>query len=425
VLGLKLRIVVSAVVVAMLASACGFSLRQHVGRPGDGHHYLVYWDQNEQQDVLSMPSGRIGQLVPPWDPNGQMCLLPDHSGRFVVGYNPTLPSQHNPGSLKPYKQPPVGEAMYDRNGTFTGTLFVPGPYHLPGQTVGGDIPPDTGSGNFNNNGTMTGCAFDHHANLFASDLGTAQGAFPPPDNGRIIEWFAPRYNTFCVVDGPTTGGDGAHHVDGTGGLRQPGDLAVDRNDNLLVPEAGAIDSNGLPAGRVLRFEHSSLPRRASDCGPDGLYPRSRIQVSVFVQGSLTDLPFPIALARDPICHCWAIASTIGDPAIQWFDDSGRPVPGHGTVPGESIAQIGQDPNGYNPFGLAFAPDGTLYVIDIHIQCSGLLTNCGPTKDGGRVLRVPMDHGQPAPVQVVASGYNFPTSVTTCDPDRTVCPSPRP
>src|SRR5580698_8402458 len=43
--------------------------------------YLVYWDQNEEEDFLSMPSGLEGQLTPPWDPNGQMCLLPD--GRFV------------------------------------------------------------------------------------------------------------------------------------------------------------------------------------------------------------------------------------------------------------------------------------------------------------------------------------------------------
>ncbi|HTT86190.1 MAG TPA: hypothetical protein VMF60_02380, partial [Acidimicrobiales bacterium] len=77
----------------------------------EGKHpaYLVYWDQNEEEDFLSMPSGVQGQLVPPWDPNGQMCLLPD--GRFVVGYDPTLPSQHNLGGLKPYKQPADGEEL--------------------------------------------------------------------------------------------------------------------------------------------------------------------------------------------------------------------------------------------------------------------------------------------------------------------------
>lgn len=412
------------VVLTVVGAGCGFLA--HTGHRPPGHsarRYDVYWDQNEEQDALSMPSGRVAQLIPPWDPNGQMCILPD--GRFVVGYNPTLPGQHNPGGLKPYKQPPVGEAMYDRHGRFTGqTLYVPGPYHLPGQTVGGDIPPDVaGGGAFNDNGTMTGCAFDHEGNLFASDIGTAQGQFPPPDDGRVIEWFAPAYTRACVVDGPTAGGVGPHHVDGTGGLRQPGDLAVDAHDDLLVPEAGAVDANGLPAGRVLKLAHASLPDDANDCGADGLYPRGRLSTSVFVQGTLSNLPFPLAIARDPVCHCWAVDTTFGNPAIEWFDDAGDPVAGHGTVPGEPLSAIGQDANGYNPFGLAFAPDGTLYFTDIHITCTGVLTNCGPASKAGREMRVPMDGAQPGTPVAVATGYDFPTSVTTCDPARHVCPRP--
>ena len=71
------------------------------GQSGRRNGYFVYSDFNEEEDFLHVPSGQSGQLIPPWDPNGQMCIVPDHSGRFVVGYNPTLPSQHNPGSLLP------------------------------------------------------------------------------------------------------------------------------------------------------------------------------------------------------------------------------------------------------------------------------------------------------------------------------------
>ena len=61
-----------------------------------------------------------------------MCILPD--GRFVVGYDPTLPNQHNLGSAKPYKQPPDGEELDEPNGSFSGqTLYVPGPYKMPGR----------------------------------------------------------------------------------------------------------------------------------------------------------------------------------------------------------------------------------------------------------------------------------------------------
>jgi hypothetical protein len=329
----------------------------------------------------------------------------------VTGYNPTLPGQHNPGSLKPVMQPPVGEAVWDRHGGFTGhTIYVPGPYHLPGQTVGGDIPPDP-NGTFNNNGTFIGCAFDHEGNLFATDLGTAQGQFPPPTSGRLIEWFGPTYSSYCIIDGPTAGGVGPHHVGGTGGLAQPGNLAVDGQDNVLLPEA---DPHGAFNGGVLRFDHSSFPTRAAACGADGVYPADQLRSSVFIQGSLSLLPFPQGIAFDPACNCWGVTTTIGDPAIAWFDGGGHQVTSMGVVPGESITQVGE-PNGYNPLGIAFAPDGTAYFVDIHIVCSAPLTNCGPADNGGRIMRVTFTNGTPNVPVSVAGGYNFPTSVTVCVP----------
>jgi sugar lactone lactonase YvrE len=388
--------------------------------------YFVYWDENEQEDSLRMPGDEHGQLIPPSDPNGQLCIMPSRSGRFVVGYNPTLASQHNPGSTKPKKAPPVGEALYERDGKFTGqTLFVPGPYKLPGQKVGGDIPPDKGKSppEFNSNGTYTGCVFDTSGNLFASDLGTAQGAFPSPDNGRLIEWFAPSYTKSCVVLGPTTGGVGPHHVDGQGGLQQPSDLALDKNGDIMLPEAG-VANGSVPAGRVLRVDHTSLPTRAQDC-PNQVYPPGKARTSVFFQGSLSLLPFPLAIARDPTCDCWAIDSTIGDTAVAWFDDNGQQLTTRAVIPGEAIADIGADPNGYNPFGIAFAPDGTLYMVDIHLHCGPGLTDCGPTTKGGRVLRFRFTDGQPGAPETIASGLDFPTSVTVCVPSKQPCPIPKP
>jgi hypothetical protein len=178
------------------------------GRAG----YVVYWDQNEEVDFTSMPSGLQGQLMPAWDLNGQMCVLPDGSGRFVGGLDPTLPSQRNPGGLKSYKQPAIGEELNEPNGSFSGqVLHVPGPYKLPGQSIGDDSPPDA-NGVFNSNSTYTGCAFTHGGNLLATDIGTAQGSFPVPDNGRLVEWFGPSYTNYCIVDGPTAGGVGPHHA---------------------------------------------------------------------------------------------------------------------------------------------------------------------------------------------------------------------
>jgi hypothetical protein len=378
--------------------------------------YLVYWDQNEEVDFLSMPSGTKGVLVPPWDLNGQMCILPDGSGRFVGGYNPTGPDQNNPGSLLPHKQPPIGEELDRPNGSFSGqTLYVPGPYKFPGQTVGGDSPPSA-KGSFNANSTYTGCVFDRRGDLLANDIGTAQGSFPPPANGRLVEWFAPSYKQACIVDGPTAGGAGPHHVDGTGGLSQPGMLTLADNGDVLMPEAGSQS--------VLRFDHTSLPSGPTEC-PGNQYPAGRLKTSVFFEGNGTTMPFPAGIAKDPTCDCFAISSYFGNPSILWVSPSGAPITGHASIPGETIAQLGQDPNGFNPFGLAFAPDGTLYFVDIHITCkNNMLTNCGPTGYGGRVMQVTFTNGQASAPTTVSGGFDFPTSVTVCLPAHQNCPYPQ-
>ncbi len=370
--------------------------------------YLVYWDQNEEEDFLSMPSGTQGQLVAPWDPNGQMCILTD--GRFVVGYDPTLPSQHDLGGVKPYKQPGDGEELDDPNGAFSGqSLYVPGPYKMPGQSIGSDSPPSA-NGVFNNNQTYTGCVIDKAGNVFGNDIATAQGQYPPPSSGRLVEWFAPSYTTYCIVYGPTTGGFGPHHTDGSGGLAQPGMMALADNGDLLVPNAGTSS--------VLRFAAVSLPASASQC-PGGIYPRSKVQVSAFVK----NVPFPAGVAKDPTCDCFAVSSYIGNPAIRWVTGNGQPESGRGSLPGTTIAELGKNADQYNPFGMAFAPDGTLYFIDIHIVCTGPLTGCGPGNYEGRVMRVTFTDGQPATPVAVATGFDFPTSVTVCVPATTVCPYP--
>jgi hypothetical protein len=376
----------------------------------------VYWDQNEQEDFAVEPSGTLGRLVPPWDPNGQMCIFPGGGGRFVTGYNPTLPGQHNPGSKKPLMNPPVGEAVWDRHGHFTGkTIYVPGPYHLKGSNVGGDIPPDKTAGNtYNNNGTFTGCVFDSMGHLFAADIGTAQGKIPVPDNGRLIEWFGPKYTTYCILFGPTSGGRGPHHVDGTGGLADPGTMARDSHGNIYVPEPGHSSGTGFPdGGRVLEFMHSSFPASAASCpGPSNM-PKRKVQRKVFIQGGSQGFQqVPSGIARDPSCRCWAVTSVVGSPAIAWYKDDGSPYAGKGPVPAGD----------YSPFGIAVAPDGTTYFADIHVQpCSqGFCTTDGQAA----IYKVTFTNGVPNPPAAVGTGYSFPVGVTVCVPSRQVCPKPR-
>ena len=88
-----------------------------------------------------------------------------------------------------------------------------------------------------------------------------------------------------------------------------------------------------------------------------------------------------------------------------------------------MADLGKSPGQYNPFGMAFAPDGTLYFVDIHITCTGPLTGCGPASYGGRAMRVTFSGGQPSAPVTVAGGFDFPTSVTVCVPAHMRCPDP--
>lgn len=385
--------------------------------------YIVYWDQNEEEDYYASSSNSEGQLVRPWDPNGQMCIVPHTGGQFVVGYDPTNPSQHNPGGPPhhPFKQPPDGLELDRANGTFTGkTLYLPGPFRMDKGAPSSDVPPDA-QGIYNGQSTFTGCATDSRGDVFGADIATAQGQFPVPSSGRLIEWFAPSYTTACILYGPTTGGVGPHHVDGSGGLAQPGMMAAEPDGDLLLPVAGAPPGQ-LIGGQVWEFDASSFPTSAAQC-PGNVYPRSKIRYRVWLKGTPSFMPFPMGVAHDPTCGCYAVSTAFGTPAIAWFSPQGTLLTSHATIPGETISELGKLPNGYNPFGMAFAPDGTLYFVDIHLQCTGVLQNCGPENMNGRVLRITFADGQPSAPTVVAGDFDFPTSVTICVPGHGVCPFP--
>jgi hypothetical protein len=414
----------------LVAALAGVVLGGSVVRAAVAPGTRIYWDQNEEQDWLVDPG--VQQSVPliaPWDANGQMCLFPNGTGHFTTGYNPTT-DPTNPGFTKPAVSPPVGEAVWDQRGSFTGhTLNVPGPYQ------GGDIPPDP-NGQFNNNGTFTGCAFDSHANLFAADLGNSQGSLPPSDSGRLIEWFgATNYTTYCIVAGPTAGGTGPHHVDGTGGLRQPGTLARAANDDLLVPTLGVGPTT---RGEVLRFPAAALPTSAASCpATNENMPVVAATPSVFIDATANNQPTPQGVARDPVCQCWAVTSVLVGSAVAWYTDAGVPNAARPPVPGSPPPPVSaaNTASGYTPYGLAFTPKGTLYFADIHITCVSPPTEtdptsavgCGPAANQGQVMRVTFS--QPGavpsvPAAVNTKPLNFPVGVTACDPaSYSHCPAP--
>lgn len=406
---------------AMNQAGASGSSHDSFSKPTSG--YIVYWDQNEEEDYYTSAGNTQGQLETPWDPNGQMCIVPHTGGKYVAGYDPTNPSQHNPGGPPhhPFKQPPDGVELQNANGTWAHqNLYVPGPFHMYKGSTGGDTPPDS-KGIYNGQSTYTGCATDSKGDVFGADIATAQGSFPVPSSGRLVEWFAPTFKTYCILYGPDQGGVGPHHVDGSGGLAQPGMMATMANGNILLPVAGA--SNGqLIGGQVWELDKSSFPTSAAQC-PNGIYPRSDFKYTVWLQGTPDFMPFPMAVAHDPTCDCYAVDTAFGSPAVEWFTDQGTPVAGHATIAGESVNELGKEPNGFNPFGMAFAPDGTLYFVDIHLSCTGVLQNCGPGNGEGRIMRVTFTDGHANAPTVINSHFDFPTSVTICVIGHGTCPFP--
>src|SRR5439155_1465172 len=177
--------------------------------------------------------------------------------------------------------------------------------------------------------------------------------------------------------------------------------------------AGAVRAPRVDGGR-------GHPTRAADCPPPTNMPTTPVRFEVFIQGDPQNQPFPSAIARDPQCNCWAVSSVFGAPAVAWYNDDGSPHVGKGPVPAGN----------FNPFGIAFIPAGDLYLVDIHIQCTGggpenPGASCGPQEDAGQILRVTFTSGFPSAPVTIAGGLNFPVSVTTCDASARTCPRPAP
>jgi hypothetical protein len=192
-------------------------------------------------------------------------------------------------------------------------------------------------------------------------------------------------------------------------------MAVDAHDNVLA--AMPTGDDGSPPGRIIKLESTTLPRSARECPGPSNTPRRPIRISTFIQESLAYQPVPAGIARDPQCKCWAVSSLFGTPSIAWYDDNGNPLPpgpvGKGPVVGGGAVGT------FNPFGIAFAPDGTLFFIDIHLVAGP--GGIGPEDGQGGLYEVTFSSGVPSAPTKIASGFSYPVSVTTCAPSEQVCP----
>jgi hypothetical protein len=297
------------------------------------------------------------------DINGQVCMLPDGSGRFVAGEDTGQPERTPGWGIFELEGETVGELEAREVGRLVPTYQTDGPENY-------------------------GCGVLSDGRIVTTDIGN-QATGPP--TGQLIVWFPPFDNDevpFCKIDValPTPGG--IHVVDDVVYLalaRPPGNGIV-RYDGPFPTSAdaaggcGRVDGTGAPLADeahkesfISADEHVATPNAVVGA-PDG---------GVYISSAFTGV-------------------------LAEYDDSGRFVRTLVTPPAGE--QLGVEPYSTGaPFGMGVDPaTGSLYWADLAI---GITDDIGPIDGAGTVRRIAFDaSGNPGPVETMDEGLDFPDGI---------------
>jgi outer membrane protein assembly factor BamB len=318
---------------------------------------------NLVQDVL-VPSASDDQYGR--DMNGEICFVPDGSGRFVNGEDTGQPN------------PPAGWGIFDYSGNQVGKLTAT--YFVDGAEP-------------------HGCEFAADGTLFTSEVGF-QGF--GTSNGQLIMWFPNADGSF----------------DGTAGfcklatdLGTAGSVALDQQGRVYVTQAAGLSierfTGPFPTG----------PDAAGGCGgvdSTGAPVADTVQRETFASPSDGMLTF-FGVALAPNGNIYASSVVTGH--IAEYDLDGNVVrlilaPDDPTLPLATGS----------PQGLAVGGDGTIYYADSNLV--GELPNVG-TGPNGKVWRIRFDeNGDPLAPELVREGLRFPDGVAIA-PGNLERPEPQP
>lgn len=300
------------------------------------------------------------------DSNGIICLLPDGSGRFVLGEDSGQPN------------PPAGFGVFEKDGRQVGKLTP---------TYNNQV----------SNPEPFGCAFDAQGRLFTSDVGD-QGFGTP--TGQLTVWFPP-FDRFPGPPGayPNTNDASTNFCK----------LAVDVGTaaGVVVDSQGRVYVASASGAQILRFlpPFPTGPDAAGGCGatdPQGSPFATVVNREVFATGFIFS-----GLALSPAGTLYASSVLTGD--IVEYDLDGNLLRAL-LDPPEALPPIATG----NPQSLAVGPDGTLYYADLDLV--GTFPALGPGPNG-KVRRLRFDAaGDPLPPEIIRQNLSFPDGVAVLPGD---------
>jgi len=309
------------------------------------------------------------------DINGQVCLIPDGSGRFIAGEDTGQP------------HPVAGWGIFDRDGNQVGKLTAT---YLEGFPE------------------PFGCAFAPDGRLFTSNLGNqASGEF----NGQLILWFPP-YEGFPGPEGayPDTDAHSTNFCKIAIDIGTAGTVATDEQGRVYIASAREPG--------VFRFSppFPTSPDAAGGCGatdPTGAPMADEVHRELFISDP-ENVFTPTGIARAPNGN-WYVSSVLNG-VITEYDGNGNFV--------RRVLDPPPNPSGLplptgHPQGLAVDGDGNLYYADLALVIDSDGIGPGPN---GTVRRISFDRdGNPSAPIIIKDGLSFPDGLGLLPGDLEISP----
>jgi hypothetical protein len=297
------------------------------------------------------------------DINGQVCVLPDGSGRFVAGEDTGQPERTPGWGIFELEGAAVGELEAREVARLVPTYQTEGPENY-------------------------GCGVLSDGRIVTTDIGN-QATGPP--TGQLIVWFPPFDSEevpYCKIDVA---------------LPTPGGIQV--VDDVVYLALARAPGNG-----IVRYDGSfpTGPDAAGGCGRvDGAgAPLADEAHRSQLIAADDHVATPNAVVAAPTGGFYVSSAFTG--VLAEYDDAGRFV--RTLVAPPAGEQLGAEPYSTGaPFGMGVDPTtGSIYWADLAI---GITDSIGPIDGAGTVRRITFDaDGNPRPAETMDEGLDFPDGI---------------